>query len=354
MKLILAACAVALATAEHPIPQLPPIDQIADWQCIPVFENELHAGVTWKQRNCTVNPLMSTPSQSLVINSIHVDVTRSDIRVVPYAASKEAQLQSLPDIAGQNENFIAGINGGYFWRVDIDGHWRDNVCKGKQRFEAEQDADPAHPNYGIGDGVIRVDGVTVSNNCNCTGYSRPAVLQMGDPAKGSTAFSSIDVLHRGEAPIDSDTLPHAIGAGPNLISYNFTTGESYVDIPSDDDNINRVVYEATTAVGLVQTLENGALKTNEVIMVTTDGSDSCMPFERFCGLEANNLATLMRDVFKVQQAMSMDQGGSTTMFVKGANPSRSGVVSRSDNKQPEDSEGTGRHLANGLFVEVIV
>jgi len=31
-------------------------------------------------------------------------------------------------------------------------------------------------NNGIGDGLIKVDGVVYSNNCNSIGYSRPAVM----------------------------------------------------------------------------------------------------------------------------------------------------------------------------------
>lgn len=46
------------------------------------------------------------------------------------------------------------------------------------------------------------------------------------------------------------------------------------------------------------------------------------------------------------------QGGSTTMWIDGENPERSGVVSRSDNKQPEETEGA-RALANGLFIELL-
>ena len=41
-------------------------------------------------------------------------------------------------MATQNVNFIAGLNGGYFWRVDIDGIWFDDVCREKLRFEANQ------------------------------------------------------------------------------------------------------------------------------------------------------------------------------------------------------------------------
>ena len=186
---------------------------------------------------------------------------------------------------------------GYFWRVDIAGFWTDNVCRGKTRDEAETAASSENPNYGIGDGVIKIDGEVLASNCDCPGYSRPAVLSLGENAS-STSSASISVLHRGEQPpVD---VQSAIGAGPNLVSFDTTTGKSFVDIPEDDDNINRVVYEATTAVGV-------DFSKNTLIMVTTDGSDSCLPNETYCGLFSPDLASLMLDVFECSQAMSMDQ-----------------------------------------------
>ena len=63
------------------------------------------------------------------------------------------------------------------------------------------------------------------------------------------AASTIEVLHRGE-PV-ADSVQTAIGAGPNLVSFDASTGLSYVDIPSDDDNINIIENAANSAVGLV-------------------------------------------------------------------------------------------------------
>jgi hypothetical protein len=33
-------------------------------------------------------------------------------------------------------------------------------------------------NYGVSDGVVKVDGLLRGSNCNCSGYSRPAVLEI--------------------------------------------------------------------------------------------------------------------------------------------------------------------------------
>ena len=86
--------------------------------------------------------------------------------------------------------------------------------------------------------------------------------------------------------------------------------------------------------------------------MTTDGSDECGPKDDSCGLNSLNLASLMKDKFSCNLAMSMDQGGSTTMWVKGANTDRDGVVSRSHNTEPVEDDGP-RNIANGLFIEAI-
>jgi hypothetical protein len=122
-----------------------------------------------------------------------------------------------------------------------------------------QAASSKNVNYGVGDGLVKIDGKLHSNNCNCTGNSRPAVLKLDG------SHSSIEVLHRGES-VDS-SVANAIAAGPNLVSYDSDADAGYVDIPADDDNINRVVYEANSAVGLVQK----ANLAEQLIMVTTDG-----------------------------------------------------------------------------------
>jgi len=80
--------------------------------------------------------------------------------------------------------------------VDITDFWFDNVCWLKTREEAESPVSKEHVNFGVGDGLIKIDGVLHSNNCNCTGFSRPAVLSID----GENTI--IEVLHRGETVSD--------------------------------------------------------------------------------------------------------------------------------------------------------
>lgn len=308
------------------------------WKCVDIQSTELTKGVVWKTENCSK---VDTDPPLLTVNSVTVDLEIANVRAVPASADPVAKLETVPQMAKHNENFIAGINGGYFWRVDVSGVWVDDVCQGKLRSEADKDVSDSNPNYGIGDGLIKVDGVVKSNNCNCHGYSRPAVLKI-DGQK-----SNIDVLYRGET-VDA-SVQNAIAAGPNLVSFNATTGESYVDIPKDDDNVNILEHAANTAVGLVMKDASTATK---LVILTTDGSDECGPKDTSCGLMSMDLASLMKDHFNTGVAMSMDQGGSTTMWVRGVNPQRDGVVSRSHNTRPEEEDGP-RNVANGLFLEIL-
>jgi exopolysaccharide biosynthesis protein len=321
----------------------------SSWYCIEIQSTSLENNAAiWKTENCT-NDASAQPL--LTVNSVSFDLSSLAVRAIPaVSVDPNNPLQGLPDMAKQNDKFLAGINGGYFWRVDISGLWIDDVCRGKTRMEASKPAASTHPNYGVSDGLVKIDGIVVGNNCNCSGYSRPAILAIDGEQ------STIDVVHRAETVDDS--VKNAIAAGPNLVSFNSSTGESYVDIPSDDDNINILEHAANTAVGVIYSEQNkkvgSALRSSsgKMIFVTTDGSDECGPKDISCGLNSRDLASLMKDHFGAHVAMSMDQGGSTTMWVKGANPARDGVVSRSHNNKPVEEDGP-RNVANGLFLALV-
>jgi exopolysaccharide biosynthesis protein len=313
-----------------------------DWYCIDIQETAIAEGVIWKTENC-YNDATATPD--LTVNSVWFNLDSTVVRAIPaVSGDPNNPMQTLPEMAAQNEKLIAGINGGYFWRVDIEDFWIDDVCRGKTRDEANHPASSSNVNYGVSDGLVKIDGTVVGNNCNCSGYSRPAILAIDGEQ------STINVVYRAET-VDA-SIQNAIAAGPNLVSYNSSNEESFIDIPSDDDNINILEHAANTAVGIRFANKISQGSPAQMILITTDGSDECGPKDISCGLNSNSLASLMKDHFLVSVAMSMDQGGSTTMWVKGANPERNGVVSRSHNDRPEEEDGP-RHVANGLFVSLI-
>ena len=78
------------------------------WFCVPIQEKNLREGVIWKTQNCSQGT-EGIDLPLLVVNSVHVDLGRSDIRVVPAIADPVEQVQSLPDIGNGNSKFVAGI-----------------------------------------------------------------------------------------------------------------------------------------------------------------------------------------------------------------------------------------------------
>jgi hypothetical protein len=164
----------------------------------------------------------------LRMNMVEVDLSAPDVRLTPLIAAKDDNyLQTLDQIAAQNPRVIAGVNGGYFFRTDV-STFRDDVCIGKTLKDAQQNStgncagDAA--NYGVSDGLLRIDGETLGCNCNKHGYSLPAVFVINGTS------SSIVKLPRG------GTLPgsvhNAIAAGPAIVE------NGQVKIGPHDDNIN--------------------------------------------------------------------------------------------------------------------
>ena len=314
-----------------------------EWRCITTKDDSSLSktgSVQWFQNNCT-NSADANSQPLLVVNVVKIDLTSKDVKISAGVAKDAAQpLQPVNIIAEQNpnRNFVAGINGGYFWRTDITPYWLDDVCRGKTRKEAESPANSEHPNDGISDGLIKINGELLGSNCNCWGFSRPAIIN------DANNNWNIDVVNRGEQGLPD--IQNGLAAGPNLVSYKPDTYETYIDIPSNDDNINIHEHAANTAVGIIYNKDTNQAET--MLFVTTDGSDECGRLDESCGINAPNLASLMKDHFMVHQSMSMDQGGSTTMWIKSQTSTSTngdGVVSYSG--------GGARNVANGFFVEII-
>lgn len=298
---------------------------IVPWACAPLAgapAPPLPAGITFAKLVC--ESLAAVPvfgkAGPINVSVLSADLSRPSLRLASLTDSSLATVDAMA-AAAVPRKIWGGINAGYFWRLDVKTFF-DGVCLGKSRADAEAAPAAAQPNYGVGDGVIVSGGALAASNCDCIGFSRPAVLTINGSA------SRIDVVHRGD-PAPFGLAFDSTAAGPNLVSSNLSG--SFIDIPSDDDNIGNILeHSANTAVGL---FANGT-----ALLVTTDGFDGCSGFDATCGVNAYTLAYLMKDHFGVAASMGMDQGGSTTMYVKGA-----GVVSN-------PGQGT-RPVFSGLFIE---
>lgn len=203
----------------------------------------------------------------------------------------------------------------------------DDVCFGKFRKAALEPASMTDPNAGIGDSLTIINGTYASSNCDKIGNSKPVAAVLDSPPR-------FVKLGRGERLPSS--VRWAIGAGPNLVSFNDTTGQSYIDV--EGDNVNIVEHSSNTAI---------ALRGDEFMLVTFDGSDLCPNADPTCGINSRQFAGFLLDHVGADTAMEMDQGGSTVMWVNGQPgtvPGEPGVVS---------NPGRGeRLLFNGIFIGI--
>lgn len=250
----------------------------------------------------------------LGVHVVRVPLSGTQLQLVPVAAPG-ATLATVPNLAKmQGPNAVASINGGYFWRIDLE-HFVDDVCFFKSRADALKNVSNLHPNWGIGDSLMRRNGVLYSSNCDLLGNGSPAALIFNG------TNSSIVVLDRGQNLPAS--VNDCIGAGPSLV----LDGE--VDIRGF--NVNIWSLKPATAVGLIGVPGNFS----EAILVVTDGHDGCK--NTTCGVNCHQLAYMMRDQFGVHSAMAFDQGGSATMWIDSL-----GVVSSNRNNP--------RHVFNAIVV----
>eukprot|EP00698_Gefionella_okellyi_P017635 TRINITY_DN5192_c0_g2_i1.p1 TRINITY_DN5192_c0_g2~~TRINITY_DN5192_c0_g2_i1.p1 ORF type:complete len:336 (+),score=43.44 TRINITY_DN5192_c0_g2_i1:644-1651(+) len=308
--------------------------QDSSWQCTPMDHVESWPGVVWTRQNCTGQ----TPKGAvgpIVFNQITANLSAPGVSVSPARADPVKQLQNLVEMSDSVPNAVAGINGGYFWRVD-DKSFLDDVCFLKSRRDALEPVSADHPNFGLGDGLLLINGTLHGCNCDCLGYARPAAIFLNGTR------STIDVMSRAEpAP---PGVENALAAGPNLVSTDSDTGQSYVNIPLDDLNVNILGHTSNAAIGLVRGASCRYVATDctdaTLVLVTVDGKSGCSHDDPTCGINSHQLAYYMKDAVQATVAMEMDQGGSTTMYVQGQGDN--GVVS---------NPGKGlRQLFSGLFV----
>lgn len=256
----------------------------------------------------------------MVFHVTSVNLSEPSVTLKAYTNSSLVPLSVLAP-----PNAIAGINGGYFFRLDKK-HFIDDVCFFKTRAQAEQPVSAEHANYGAGDGLVMRDGTLLSSNCDCIGYDVPALLVMNG------TNSKVVLQTRGAKAIPG--LVDGIAAGPNLVSED-SNGKPYVNIPSHDHNVNIKEHSANTVVVLRRDPTGKFMQ--EMLFVTADGHDGCPSSDVTCGIDAPHMAYFSLDYLGAAQAMEMDQGGSTTMWVSGL-----GVVS---------NPGSGeRHIFSGLYV----
>jgi hypothetical protein len=299
------------------------------WHCTELNSSTIVTGATWQQLNCSSPGVpFFGPAGPVMVNVVTADLSQPHLRLVASVAPPSLGLAPLNTIASSDgRNLIAGVNGGYFYRLDVSSFF-DGVCICKDATDAKQPVNASSPNFGIGDGLTISRGKLLATNCDCLCcFNKPTVFT----ANGT--FSRIDVVSQGGAP------PFGLGyetvtAGPFLLETN--ASGTFVAIPQDDENIFNVLeHSANTGVGL----DGGG----SAFFVTFDGYDGCGVTDPTCGTNAYTMAYFFMDYLHATTAMGMDQGGSTTMYVAGKGSA--GIVS--------NPGSAPRHVYNGLFLEAV-
>ena len=111
---------------------------VVPWTCLPrhLAPIPLPPGVAFSQLVCTSDADIPVFGKAgpLNVSVVSVDLTRPGLRLSPLTNSS---LRTVDGMAASSpaRNLLAGINGGYFWRIDVKT-FVDGVCLGKSRDNA--------------------------------------------------------------------------------------------------------------------------------------------------------------------------------------------------------------------------
>lgn len=315
-----------------------------NWSCNVVQSTDLYQGkVIWKTLNCNGTSDI-VKLNNLNINVIYAPTNDPTIKILPRQANTPNQLAQLPAIADElsaQYNILAGINGGYFYRNDVT-NFNDNICPSKTK-------NPPKPTDSMGDSLLQYNNATEATNCvYIPGVTTP---------RASLILTGINPLTNKPAPyitlVNPDvsyknpdgTFPDAIGAGPNLI----TDGKITVDNPEEGLMGPTLEFAANTAVGIINDQNNNP---SQIVLFTVDGNDQSFQ-KNLPAMNAAEMADFLLNYLKVNNAISMDQGGSTTMYVAASDltiyPLH--VVSNSnyDPTKPRSADNI-RNIYDGIFI----
>ena len=296
--------------------------------------------------------------RTLNINVVYAPVNDPEIQIIPYHAQTENQLAKLPEIANSLSSeytVISGINGGYFFRNDSKG-FNDNIC-------LDKNTDRPKPGDSMGDSLLQHHGVLHAVNCALTktlgkAFEQPrSVLVLTGANAPYITFVDHDKAYTIKDKQGKEIYPDAFGAGPNLVTDGKLDVSGIPGMPShrDENLFPTIEFSANAAVGIIN---DAGGKPAQFVFFTVDGNNNSFihPARNLGGMNAQEMAELMIKYLKVSNAISMDQGGSTTLYIAASDPKEYplNVVSNSDYKGPgvpRDPKSV-RNIYDGLFIAV--
>lgn len=303
-----------------------------DWQCAPpLVEQPLNTkgSIVWVKLHCQGNYpwrfLRQSKSTGVLTINI-VDANLSDVNnfIKPSLGNAQASKpyhSSLLEQATSDPLYVAGVNGGYF-RTRYNSLDQNCIKRSPQK--------PMDTPDHIGDGLLIIDSKVYSTNC----YGG-VLAEKGRSSLIQDATTKQWRIERVETDVVPTNALNAIGAGPGLIQT--IAGQPKIQI-TWEGILSTLEFSANTAVILAKDKQDNP----HMLFFTVDGID------RQYGMTSISMANFIYykipRLFPLQlvSAMSMDQGKSTTLFVKDAkNP----IVSASDK-----SGGASRPIYDGLFI----
>ncbi|OGT29803.1 MAG: hypothetical protein A3E87_05585 [Gammaproteobacteria bacterium RIFCSPHIGHO2_12_FULL_35_23] len=259
----------------------------------------------------------------LKINIIDANLNAKDIYLTPVLAkttsSETPYSETLQDMGQNNPNLLAGINGGYFF-INSSKKQHDQNCLGKHF--------PELTSQGVGDGLLIINNNAYATNCETNFFSEKYRTSIVQNTNQQWQIANI-------AP---NTIPtgmvNGLGAGPGLI--NTINNKPQIAIHWEGI-FSTFEFSANSAVILTLDSQHHT----HVIFFTVDGSD------KLAGMNAMEMANYIYTILpktlheQIISAMSMDQGHSTTMYVKNSNPQ---IVSNAA------KDRSARDIFDGLFI----
>lgn len=301
------------------------------WQCSsPLIQQPLNAkgNIIWVKLQCQgVSPLgfskRSRDTGVLTMNIVDANLADAHTFVKPTignANAKHAYRSTLLEQASAYPNAVAGINGGYF-RKRVGR--RDENCI-RRPLNTPLDT----PNH-VGEGLLVIDHQVYSTNCNggvLSEVGRSSLIQ-----DATTKQWRIERVKHDTVP--ANTL-NAIGAGPGLIQT--IAGKPQIQI-TWEGILSTLEFSANVAVILATDKQGN----QHMLFFTVDGID------REYGMTSIGMTNFIYNKIpslfglRLVSAMSMDQGNSTTLFVKNAKNHIASVTGRN---------GLIREIYDGLFI----
>ena len=234
-------------------------------------------GVTWLSGR-----FINCFGGSQFVNVLDIDQAKTAIEIVP---SRMVDQYLTLGVLVDKVKGLAGVNGGFFCYTGGKPSVPSDICD----IECFEDCPK-------GLSLLQIGEVALSYNCKTYRTSFAVLLD------GAIEFQQIGP---GEHWLDGDVL-WAMGAGPRLL-FNGECPEKRVGkcfIPSQGFKwVNTPAPRTVLAVS----------KDNHLMLVTVDGRGK----DGARGMTLPKLAEFLRDKLKAYQAMNLDGGGSTSMYITG-------------------------------------